>query len=171
MECEACGSRNMERRTVETILVEECQLCGNLQGDDAAVARIEEVRRGRERGLDEGIAPLVQALESSGVLQVTHASSGSLQSRESPHLFFRVTKNDAIHLERLLRTLEHANRETELVWLVELTLQHSLLYILRPRFWKRPQEVTPDEIRLARRDLPLLAARLRRDLQLSWWRD
>ena len=171
MECEACGSRRVTRRSLEGFLLEECQLCGNLQGDDDAVARVEEIRRGRERGLDDHVAPLVEALESTGVLQVTHASGGSLQTRESPHVFFRATRNDGLPLERLLRTLEHANHETELVWTVELTLQHTLLYILRPRFWKRPQEVTAEEIALARRDLPLLAQRLRRDLQLSWWRD
>lgn len=55
MECDACGSKNVTRRKVEGWLLEECNLCGNLQGDDDAVARVEELRSGRERGLDDQI--------------------------------------------------------------------------------------------------------------------
>ena len=56
-------------------------------------------------------------------------------------------------------------------WLIELSLQHEIVYILRPRFWKSAEEITPEEIRQARDDLQVLARRLRRDLALSWWRD
>jgi hypothetical protein len=171
MECEVCGSRNVTRRTIEGHLLEECNLCGNLQGDDVAAGLVEELRRGRERGLDEEVIPLVSILESSGVFEVTHSSAGRSGGGESPHVLFRLTKNDTVWLERLLRSLEMVNRRTRFRWLVELTLQHHLLYILRPRFWKPPPEITPEEITLARADLPLIAAALRRDLSLSWWKE
>jgi len=170
MECEACGSRNVARRRVEGFLLEVCELCGNLQGDDEATARVEEIRHARARGFDEHVLPLVTALERTGVVQVTHATGGNLDTSESPCVFFRLTRGETIHLERLLRSIEFSNRETRLRWLIELSLQHVLVYILRPRFWKRPQEISADEIVLARGDLPVLSSNLRRDLELSWYR-
>ncbi len=44
MECDVCGSHNISRKDVEGWLLEECHLCGNLQGNDEAVARIGELR-------------------------------------------------------------------------------------------------------------------------------
>ena len=54
--------------------------------------------------------------------------------------------------------------------LVELTLQHAVVFVLRPRFFKAPHEVTSQEIDRTREDLRTLARRLRRDVGLSWWR-
>ena len=73
MECEDCGSHNVRRRDIEGHLVEECGLCGHLQGDDEAVALIDELRRGRERGLDDVIIPLVNALERAEVFTIVQA--------------------------------------------------------------------------------------------------
>ena len=170
MECDSCGSRNIARREVEGHLLFECNLCGNLEGDDAAITHIEELRVGRDRGIDEEVIPLVTALESSGVFRLVQASAGNPKRNESPHVFFHLTKNDTTYLERLLKSLELANRETKLRWIVELTLQREIVYVLRPRFWVPPSQVTPDDIRVARTDLATIARRLRRDLALSWWR-
>ena len=171
MECDQCGSRNLSRTEIEGYLLFECNLCGNLQGDDEAVQRIEELRRGRERGLDDEIIPLVTVLESAGVFRTVQASAGDPARREWPYIFFALTRNDTTYIERLLRSLEHANRTTKMRWLIELSLQHGIIYILRPRFWKSPADITPQEIHVARRDLATLADRLRRDLSLSWWQD
>ena len=65
MECDVCGSRNVTRKDIEGGLLEECNLCGNLQGDDEAVARVEDLRSGRDRGLDDEVIPLVAALEKA----------------------------------------------------------------------------------------------------------
>ena len=171
MECDVCGSHNVSRRRIEDALVEECNLCGNLQGDDDAVQTINDLRTGRTRGLDDAIIPLVYVLEGAHVFRVVKATAGWAEGGEPPALFFTLTQNDTIHVERLLRSLELANRETHLRWLIELSLQHEIVYILRPRFWKPAEEISPEEIRLARSDLQVLASRLRRDLALSWWRD
>jgi len=171
MECDVCGSARVTRREVEGYLLEECQLCGNLQGNDEAVARVEELRTGRQRGFDDAVVPLAAALESTGVFRIIHGSAGDPEANESPCLFFTLLKNDTSYIERLLRTLELANRETRLRWLIELSLQKAIVYILRPRFWMPPAQVSPDDIRAARKDLPVLARLLRRDLSLSWWRD
>ena len=170
MECDVCGSRNVARRAIEGILLDECGLCGNLQGDDEAVARVEELRTGRERGLDDEVIPLVAALESAGVFRIVRASAGSPKRNEAPSILFMLTKNDTTYIELLLRSIELANRRTRLHWLVELSLQHGVVYILRPRFWKSPADVFPEDITAARRDLALLGQQLRRDLALSWWR-
>lgn len=165
MECDVCGSRNVARREVEGQLLEECNLCGNLQGDDEAVALIEELRAGRERGLDDEVIPLVSVLESVGVFLIVQASGNP------PEILFRLRGDDTRYLERLLRSIELANRETKLRWLIELSLQHDIVYILRPRFWQPPRTISAAQIEIAQRDLPVLAQRLRRDLSLSWWQD
>jgi hypothetical protein len=170
MECDACGSRNVARRMIEGLLLEECNLCGNLQGDDEAVARVEELRGGRERGLDDRVTPLVGALEASGVFRVMNASAGEPRRNEPPYVFFSLTKNDMGYIERLLRSLEMANRETRLRWLVELSLQHGIVYILRPRFYKSPADIAPEDLAAAQQDLTVLGRCLRRDVGLSWWR-
>ena len=74
MECEVCGSHNVLQRTLEAHLVEECQLCGNLQGNDDAVRAIEELQAGRERGFEDIVIPLVHALESTEVFHVRPGS-------------------------------------------------------------------------------------------------
>lgn len=169
MECDVCGSHNVSRRTIDDVALEECNLCGNLQGDDLAVQRIEEQRAGRERGLDDEVIPLVTALESTHVFRVIQSSAGNPRGNESPHVFFTLSKNDLSYIERLLRSVELANRDTRLRWIIELSLQNEIVYILRPRFWRPPSDISPDDIRAARKDLSTLGQRLRRDLALSWW--
>ena len=171
MECDVCGSRNVTRKDIEGGLLEECNLCGNLQGDDEAVARVEDLRSGRDRGLDDEVIPLVAALESTNLFQVVQASAGDPKRNAAPSIFFHLVKSDTRYIERLLRSVELANRKTRLRWLIELSLQKEIVYILRPRFWKSPADITPTDLVVARKDLRVLAERLRRDLELSWWRD
>ncbi|MHC4223203.1 MAG: hypothetical protein ACYSUN_04360 [Planctomycetota bacterium] len=170
MECDLCGSRNVQRREIEGNLLEECQLCGNLQGDDEAVALIEDLRAGRERGLDDEIIPLVSVLESIGAFRIVQASGGDAGRSELPYVFLALAHGETSYIERLLRSLEMANRDMTHLWLIELSLQHGVVYILRPRFWKPPASITQEEIRDAQADLRILSRRLRRDLSLSWWR-
>jgi uncharacterized Zn finger protein len=49
MECDACGSHRVSRREIEGRLLFECDLCGELSGDDAAIEKIDELRAGRAR--------------------------------------------------------------------------------------------------------------------------
>ena len=170
MECDDCGSRNVTRREIEGHLLEECNLCGHRQGDDATVALLDEMEAGRERGLDDHVIPLVSVLESAGVFRVVQASGGEPARIEWPYVFFALTRNDTRYIERLLRSIELANRETRMRWLIELSLQKEIIYILRPRFWKSPADITADEILNARADMGVVARNLRRDLSLSWWK-
>jgi len=170
MDCDSCGSRNVTRREIEGHLLFECRLCGELSGDDAAIALIEEMRAGRARGLDDDVIPIVTVLEGTGAFRLVHASAGWKEKGEAPSVLLACTQDRLSVIEQLLRSVELANREMKLRWLVELALQQTVVFILRPRFFKPPKEITGGEIDAAREDLRTLAKCLRRDVSLSWWR-
>jgi len=167
--CESCGGRRVVARTVEGVEVLECDLCGALHGDDAAVALAESRREGRERGFDPRVYPLVQALEQVPTFRIESADPGRADRTEYPYVFLRLEKDGLVHLERLLTSLEMANRHTKRRWVVEAALQRGLLFILRPRFWKPVSAIAPTDILEAQSDLEVLATVLARDVQLAWW--
>jgi hypothetical protein len=167
--CEACGSHRVVARVVEGVEVGRCDLCGTLHGEDDAVALAELRLEGRERGFDPRIYPLVKALEQVPTFRVSSAEPGDAVRVEYPYVFLRLEAGGLVHLERLLTSLEMANRETRRRWVVEAALQRGLLFILRPRFWKRVSEITPEDILEAQADLDVLARVLARDTRLAWW--
>jgi hypothetical protein len=167
--CEECGSRQVQGATVEGVTLLRCALCAHLQGDDAAVQRAEMRLEARERGFAAAIYPLVQALEAVATFRVASASAGDPDSGEFPYVFLRLEPTGLRDLERLLTSIEMANRGTKRRWVVECALQRGLLFILRPRFWKPVQDIGASDIREARSDLAVLAAVLRRDVRLEWW--
>lgn len=171
MECDACGSRSVQRREVEGHLLYECDLCGELFGDDAAIAAVVMLREGRDRGLEDAIVPLVFALEATHAFKLVKASIGWREKGEPPSVLFSAVRSGLRDVEKLLRSIELANRKTTFRWLVELSLQHSVVFVLRPRFFKSPRDLTVAEINQARDDLSVLARQLRRDSELSWWRE
>ena len=101
--------------------------------------------------------------------KVAGAAAGDEVRHEYPFVFLRLEAGGLAHMERLLTSLEMANRETKRRWVVETTLQRGLLFVLRPRFWKRVSEITAEDIRDARLDLAVLARTLARDTALPWW--
>jgi hypothetical protein len=167
--CEACGSRRVVEREVEGVLVGECALCGSLQGDDAAVASAERRRDARRRGIDPRLEPLVRALEAVPSFRVAASDAGSAERTEYPYVFLRLDRGGLAHLERLLTSLEMANRETRRRWVVEAALQRGLLFILRPRFWKAVADITREDILESQADLEVLGRTLERDVRLPWW--
>jgi hypothetical protein len=167
--CEACGGRRVLPRRIEGVDVLECDLCGNLQGDDDAVSLATMRREGRQRGFDPRIYPLVVALERVPTFKVAEAEAGDADALEYPCVFLRVDAGGLLHLERLLTSLEMANRATRRRWVVEATLQRGLLFLLRPRFWKRIDEVTRADVLESQADLDVLAKALDRDVRLAWW--
>ena len=167
--CESCGNRRVVPRRVEGVAVRECELCGALAGDDDGVAAAETRREGRERGFDPRVYPLVRALERVPSFEVASADAGHPELGEYPYVFLRLREGGLAHLERLLTSLEMVNRRTRRRWVVEAALQHGLLFILRPRFWKAIAEITSTDIEEAQADLAVLAAVLARDVDLPWW--
>ena len=169
--CESCGGHRVVPRVIEGVALRECDLCGALHGDDEQVALVEMRREGRERGFDPRVYPLVRALERVPTFQVAAADAGRSEVGEYPYVFLRLDRQGLPHLERLLTSLEMANRETKRRWVVEAALQRGLLFILRPRFWKRVAEITAEDIEESRADLAVLARVLARDVGLPWWNE
>src|SRR5262245_53604608 len=167
--CESCGSQRVVARAVEGVEILECELCGELAGDDQAVGLVTSRREARERGFDPAIYPLVTALERVPTFKVVAAEAGRPERSEYPFVFLRLSAAGLVHIERLLTSLEMANRETRRRWVVEATLQRGLLFALRPRFWKQVAEITPQDIDDARSDLAVLGRVLARDVRLPWW--
>ena len=167
--CEECGSRQVALRSLEGVDVEECALCGHLQGDDARVAHVEVRREARERGFAPEVFGLVRALEQVPTFRVAAASAGDESRRDYPFVFLRLEPAGLKDLEHLLTALDMANHATKRRWVVECALQRGLLFILRPRFWKPVAEITAQDIREARADLGILAATLRQNVAAPWW--
>lgn len=167
--CESCGSRRVVMRSIEGVEVGECELCGELSGPETAVAVAEERREARDRGFDPRVYPLVKALERVPTFQVSDAGAGRADRGEYPYVFVRLSRDGLPHLERLLTSLEMANRETKRRWVVEAALQRGLLFIVRPRFWKSVSAISAVDIEEAQADLAILARVIARDVDLPWW--
>ncbi len=171
MTCEVCGSRQMEPARVLGVDVARCGLCDHVQGDAASIARIDAHQEADARGFHPDVYPLVQALETVPTFHVKATSVGRAETSEFPFVFLRLDAGGLRDLERLLTSLEMANRSTKRRWVVECTLQRGLLFVLRPRFWKPVLEIDATDIREAREDFRVLANILARDVKLSWWQE
>ena len=169
--CEVCGSYQMEVDVLDGARVERCGLCDHVQGDAQRVDHLEVQDEARERGHHPDVYPLVRALEEVPTFQVVGTSVGRVETGEFPFLFLRLAPGGLKDLERLLTSLEMANRSTQRRWVVECTLQRELVFVLRPRFWKPVLEIDATDIREARSDFHVLADILARDVKLAWWKD
>ncbi|MDF1702624.1 MAG: hypothetical protein P1V36_15850 [Planctomycetota bacterium] len=169
--CDVCGSHQMEPATLRGASVMRCGLCDHVQGDAELMAGIDALDEAEQRGLHPDVYPLVQALEQVPTFHVTSTSVGRVETSEFPFVFLRLDPGGLRDLERLLTSLEMANRTTQRRWVVECTLQRELRFVLRPRFWKAILEIDANDIREARSDFRVLAEILARDVQLGWWRD
>ena len=169
--CDECGSHQVGPEEIDGLQVEVCGLCGHVQGDPDLAAQVEERQEAEDLGYNPLIYPFVKALERVPTFHVTAASAGRPDTCEFPYVFLRVAPDGLRDIERLLTSLEMANRHTKRRWVVECTLQRGLLFYVRPRFWKSVQEITPQDIRECRGDLNALAEAINRDVQLSWWTD
>ena len=167
--CDECGSHQVQTRRVEGVEVDECGLCGHVQGDEASVALVSDRLEAAEKGFSPIVYPLVKALEGVSTFRVSAASAGRVETSEYPFVFLRLAPAGLRDLEHLLTSLEMANRTTRRRWVVECALQRGLLFILRPRFWKAIVEINEVDIREARGDLKLLAEIIARDSRLGWW--
>ena len=167
--CDECGSTQVAESEVEGAVVDLCALCGHVQGDDEQVAAVRDRQEAAERGFDPVIYPLIRALESVPTFRVSGASAGRPSINDYPYVFLRVKEGGLGDVERLLTSVEMANRHTQRRWVVECSLQRGLLFILRPRFWKAVLDITARDIAEARADLPLLAKTIERDVKLTWW--
>lgn len=168
--CDECGSHQMEPDVVDGARVERCGLCDHVQGGARTIDRRDEVDEARDRGHHPDVYPLVRALEEVRTFTVVSTSVGRAETGEFPFVFLRLVPGGLRDLEKLLTSLEMANRTTKRRWVVECTLQRELVFVLRPRFWKAVLEIDATDIREARSDFRVLADILARDVKLGWWK-
>jgi hypothetical protein len=150
--------------------VEECGLCAHLQGDDRVVAQVLELRRAEELGISPELHRLLQCLDSIDGLAVDHTLSQAAGMESPPALFFSLRRKPLAVLDRLARSLTLAQRSTGVLWVVEISHQGQLVFVLRPRVFPLPETAGgPQGRKDWQQDLGHLAKALGRDLQLPWW--
>ena len=168
--CEECGNHDIHRRVVCDVLVEECGLCGNLQGAPESVQRVLDHRAAEEWGIPVQLWRLIESLESIPGLKVERGPSTGIGDRPlPPAVFFALSERPLVVLDRLTRTLLLATRRTSAVWTIEASHQGRLLFVLRPRLFHPADTLPYREFEGLIRDLDLLHEALIRDRALPWW--
>jgi len=170
--CDECGNRALVAVEIEGTAVLECELCGALGGDDAAVQRVELAREARERGFEPLIYPLVRALGRIAGLRVARASAGVPEQRVWPFVQMYTVDVRALQgVENLAKSLAlGAAGSGGLHWVVEVEYQTRLTFTLKPRFHRDLERIDPALVELAQRDLERVRANLEHHARLSWWR-
>lgn len=159
--CDECGSHDVKRHHVYGHLIEECGLCGHLQGDPAAVTRVEEIREAEGFGVAPELIGLFSALEAAPGLVVDRSLSTAAGHSAAPAIYFTLARQPLELLDRLARSLLMASRRTSTIWILEVVHQQRLCFVLRPR--------VPGDLQALTVDLGLLRDALRRDQRLDWW--
>jgi hypothetical protein len=160
--CPECGNHAVVARTRGGDVVHECELCGAVVGDPRTA-------RGRQ-----SLADLIGSLPG---LRVVHSADGAADDpaddpadhpgrAQLPALHWQVLDGRGLlQLENLAKSLQLARGQLQLPWRLEADYDRALVFALRPR----PAAVDAAAVRLARRDLELLAQAVLRDSKLSWW--
>lgn len=167
--CDECGSHDVVRRHLHGRLVEECGLCGHLQGDPDDVAAVDEFREAEQIGVAPELVGLMRTLDSIAGVKVDRRLSTAAGRALPPVVWFAVVRHGLEVLDRLARTLLLAARRTSTLWTVEATHQGRLLFMLRPRLAVPGAESDGAGDHPLVRDLGTLRDALRRDLKLPWW--
>lgn len=159
--CDECGSHDIKRERLYGLLVEECGLCGALQGEPNAVTAVEEIRAAEALGVAPELIGLFAALEATGGISVDRELSTAAGHSAPPAIYFAVARQPLEWLDRLTRTLLIAGRTTSSLWGIEVVHHGRLRFVLRPRLAGSPRSWASD--------LALLRDALRRDSRLDWW--
>ena len=168
--CDECGGNAWAALREEGHEVLECTLCGALSGDDQAVTEILLARQARERGLEPVVFPLVRVLEKVPRLRIVRASPGSPERRIWPVVFLSTEGEKGLRaIERLAKSLALHSRDLRLHWFLEVEFQERLLFLLQPRLFQAPAQVSDRDVLDAQADLRTLARLLDMDMKLHWW--
>ena len=159
--CDECGSHDLRRQHLYGLLVEECGLCGELQGDPAAVERVREIREAESLSVSPELVGLFAALEATGGIVVERSLSTAAGHSAPPAIYFALSRQPLEWLDRLARTLLIAGRRTSSLWIIEAVHQGRLWFVLRPRI--------AGTVITWVADLKLLRDALSRDSRLDWW--
>ena len=168
--CDECGNHDVTREVVSGVVVEECGLCGNLQGDPVAVQRVKDVRHAEALGVSLGLWGLLRVMDALPGLKVDQGLSTMVADRPvPPAVFFTLRANALELLDRLTRSLLLVCRRTSTLWTVEATHQGRLLFVLRPRLFHPADVLSTQESAQLENDVELLRDALERDRALDWW--
>ena len=149
--CPECGNHAVVAHRRGETVVHECGLCGAVVGDPR-IAR--------------GERPLADLIGSLPGLRVVPGRVGDPDRELLPALHWQVLDGRGLlQLENLAKSLQLARGSLQLPWRLEVDYDRALVFALQPR----PAAVDAAAVRLARRDLELLAESVSRDSRLSWW--
>ncbi|MDP6929921.1 MAG: hypothetical protein QF412_09500 [Planctomycetota bacterium] len=170
-ECDECGSSNVSAVSIEGMAIWQCGLCDAIAGDDAAVARVLLIREAQERGIHVAAYPLVVALDRIEGFKVVACGAGDPEQISWPFVQMSLSGPSAlVGLENLTKSLALSAHEGGVHWVVEVEIQTSMLFTLKPRFHRDMKRISSQEVLAVRKDLERLGANLERDMALSWWR-
>ena len=158
MICENCGSKNVRENVIQGYRVDECQVCGHLHGNADAIKKITEIREARETSVDPLIYPLYKIINSIGKIeQIQYACPGYPQEKVPPYISFYMGEAGSENLETLAASLIDANKRTQVHWILEVTFQRRLTFVLKPNFHHDPYYISVEQISLAQKDIAVLA--------------
>lgn len=169
-ECPECGSDSWVDHPGAPGRVRECELCGELWGEEGAVLELLRGRAAAERGLDPRVFRFVEGLERVPGLRVDRVEGGDGAARTWPTVFFHLTGVGPAWLSALVHSLGLSDRGAHFRWSLELQYQHGLEYLFRPRLLGGRTGFDRDELDRAFADLERFGAGLERDRRASWWR-
>lgn len=167
--CSECGNSAVNARVYDGVSVLECELCGALGGNQAAVRAVLDARAARNAGVDPSVYGLVRAIGSLDGLRVCDHDGGDRGEKRLPSVSWQIVEVRAfVHLENLCKSLRLSARGLSLPWQIVAEYADTLTFALRPQPPARP--LTEVDVAAAQRDLPALQRAFERDSRLSWWR-
>lgn len=156
MNCKSCGSSKIKDTVIESQRVQECEVCGHLHGNAEVLNKITESKKAKEQGIDSTIYPLYALLQKIAGFKIEFTCPGYPQEKVPPYVSFSIAEGKSKSLEQLTQVLVQANKKTKVYWMVEVTFQKQLLYILKPNFHHDPYNISVEQISMAQKDIETL---------------
>lgn len=169
-ECPECGSDLMRELPGSGAKLYECELCGELAGDDALLVAEMLRREAEARGIDPRVLAFVRQLEAIEGVTVDRVVGGDAEERTWPTIFFHLSVRGHAWLEPLSQSLALSTHDASLRWSLEIQYQHRLEFLFRPRLFGPAKPFTAADLEQAFVDLDRCARGLDRDRLASWWR-
>lgn len=172
-ECPSCGCHAVGAKKIEGFLVEECEICGWLEGPSDAISEIEDIRMAKELNIDLAVWPLVKILNRAPDVKTCSSCGGHAGPSDPrplpPYVQFDITSHTHRTLEKLMTSLNMGNRKTQARWIIEVNMSNRLMFTLRPVFRVGTADLSIDEISKAQSDVSIIAEQFSRDLNLGFW--
>jgi len=157
MNCKSCGNSNVVENIIEGYSVKECQVCGDLHGSADILKKIDEIKKAKEMGIDPIIYPLHSLLQKIPNLKIEYSCPGFPKEKIAPYISFSFADAKLDSLQKLAEALIQANKNTKVHWMIEVTFQKQLLYIIKPNFHHDPYHISVEQISISQKDIEVLA--------------